>query len=123
MVFVSALTVLIAALPVLAVALTVLVADLMVVASASMVLVPARMVRVTYGRVLYTAKLAMASFVQVNVQFLYLFACPRRFPQKFKARLHAWVVSETIDFNVDAQLLPAVIIHQELNDGFQCFTV
>ncbi len=61
--------------------------------------------------------------IKIYIQLLHLFSGPRCLPQELQARVHAGIASETIDGYVSTQLLPSIIIDQELNNGLESFAV
>jgi len=50
-------------------------------------------------------------------------SCPRCSSQKFEAGLHRGIAVKTPDIDMRAQLVPAIILNQAVNDFLQCYSV
>lgn len=59
----------------------------------------------------------------MQVQLLHFLSGPGCFAQKLQAGLYAGFVFETIDIDIIGKALPAIYLHQVLQDHLQGFTV
>jgi len=50
-------------------------------------------------------------------------SCPGRSSQEFEAGLHRRIIVKTSNIDTYAQLIPAIMLNQAVDDLFQCHTV
>jgi hypothetical protein len=66
---------------------------------------------------------AICLYHRVNIQFLYFFPGPGRFAEEFQRRVNTGIADKAIDFNDAAQVFPAKMMHQFVEDHFKRFAM